>query len=1507
MSAPTPFLLSLSLIAAAFPLSAGAADFTVNSIADSGAGSLRQAILDANAAPNAPGATDVISIALPVAGNFPVINVSGSLPEITDPVTINGSTQINPVTQAPATGVEIRSSGMAAGQSLLTVSGGGSVLRNLAIVSESAETVGISLIGGNSNTLSNLRIGLTAGNVGLSDGRHGVVVASDHNTLSDSLIGQAAHGDGIRVTGNHNRLLGNTLGLKVGSFTGTAKAACKTGIHLIGGLDNRIEGGVAATLICASLECGVRVEGGSGHFVSAALNANSQGLLDPLWGNTGVGVQVDSGAANIQLYGMGIQGTDGAGISIAGATDVTVSGGQVMKSTGHGIVLGNGVGGILIEDCSVTANVGTGIHMEGGLDTAGTVLIRHNLIGDNGLGVDVVSGMGQVTIGTRRAEGHGTFNLLPASNFIYFNREGGVVVRDPAARVRVSENAIQPVGAPAGNPVRRLAINLLPPGETAGQETANDDLDADTGPNGLQNKPVITRVAPVSYNSHEVSAELRAKPSTSYVIEAYQMNPGVAAPWVLNPLWLFDEFPTAYLLSQTVTTDAAGLASIAMTFQGYKIGWKIALTATSPDGETSELSNAEANGFTAPGPVTEFPSLMEQTAISLPESNAATGSTFTLARPAGVTGAVDASLTITPNFSMSSPPAGFVLLRYRLSPTDAWSTLSPGAALTIPFTAAETVRNIQLSSMDDTSWDPAFKSSDLTVTFGSVTKAIQVTSPDNDPPPVVRLAYASIDSGPAVLSETGQVLSNRFRFVLDRPVSGDMQFKVTLNAVQSTAVLGQDFSLPPPLANNPTTVGVSGSLSEGLRCIMPTIPVSPVDDALIEGPETIVFNFVSVTPGITFSTVASLTLEDNDFLNASIGDASVAEGQSGTSQLNFPVTLSTPVNTAVTFNWSTSTPANAASPSDFTAASGTVTIPAGSTAASIMVEVNGDSLVEPDETFAVTLSNPSLPDVVLSDATAVGTIQNDDFPTVSVADATVLENLGFVVLSLTLSEVSAVDVYVNLTGIPGSASASLDYYDPFGPPVRIPAGSSGTTTLISIRDDPFFEGAETFGVQLTTPVNASLGRSLATVTILDNDVPSLRLMQMAYVVEGDTGSQTVPVTFSLSERAFVTCSANWQVADPATGIAAASGTVTFLPGEDTVVVNLTLSGNLTPQNSRVAKLSISQPLNLTSPPEFAAVNITDNDERQITGGSVSLLEGNGGTTIARIPVGIGSPLDVPVSFHYQTVNGTAAGGSDYTDTSGMATIPAGSSSTEITVTILTDAVLEANETFALQLSSPVNAVLGAVNPTVTIQNDDAQPTLSASPATVTTGPGGPFRAWIEVRLPDDAGALAIPVSYLVRTRDGTARAGTHYTAINSGTLTFPADNGTSSSQWIAVEVAGIPSGSVGSATDFSVDFSAVTGPAATVSVQVKIEPLRISEFSRLGSGFYTVSFPTGVAQNYVIQQASSLAGPWTDKTGVIPGSGSPVQEFLLFSSAPRAYFRVRSFTTPPAAPAVLTP
>ena len=160
--------------------------------------------------------------------------------------------------------------------------------------------------------------------------------------------------------------------------------------------------------------------------------------------------------------------------------------------------------------------------------------------------------------------------------------------------------------------------------------------------------------------------------------------------------------------------------------------------------------------------------------------------------------------------------------------------------------------------------------------------------------------------------------------------------------------------------------------------------------------------------------MATITLKDNDFYQSSIADASVLEGHAGTKLLTFPITISQTRPADVTFDWVAAS-GTAVSPSDFTAASGTVTIPAGSTGTSIQIEVNGDMSVEAEETFTLTLSNPSASDVRLADATAVGTITNDDFPSVSVADATVIEAAGSITLTFTLSEAAPFAASVGYT------------------------------------------------------------------------------------------------------------------------------------------------------------------------------------------------------------------------------------------------------------------------------------------------------------------------------------------------------------------------------------------------------------------------------------------------------------------------------------------------------------
>ncbi|MET0754098.1 MAG: Calx-beta domain-containing protein [Pyrinomonadaceae bacterium] len=112
--------------------------------------------------------------------------------------------------------------------------------------------------------------------------------------------------------------------------------------------------------------------------------------------------------------------------------------------------------------------------------------------------------------------------------------------------------------------------------------------------------------------------------------------------------------------------------------------------------------------------------------------------------------------------------------------------------------------------------------------------------------------------------------------------------------------------------------------------------------------------------------------------NITIADASRAEGNSGTTNLSFTVSLSAVSSQPVSVNYATVNQ-TAIAPGDYTTVGGVLNIPAGQTTGTILVPISGDTVAEGNETFAVNLSNAV--NATISDGQAVGTINNDDAAT----------------------------------------------------------------------------------------------------------------------------------------------------------------------------------------------------------------------------------------------------------------------------------------------------------------------------------------------------------------------------------------------------------------------------------------------------------------------------------------------------------------------------------------------
>src|SRR5205814_5449476 len=183
-----------------------------------------------------------------------------------------------------------------------------------------------------------------------------------------------------------------------------------------------------------------------------------------------------------------------------------------------------------------------------------------------------------------------------------------------------------------------------------------------------------------------------------------------------------------------------------------------------------------------------------------------------------------------------------------------------------------------------------------------------------------------------------------------------------------TATAGADY----------TAVSATLSFASGETSKTFTVPIT--NDSLNEASETINLALSNVTGSAALaapSTAVVTIIDDDPVPGISIGDVSVAEGNSGTTYANFIVSLTAASGQTVTVNYATAD-GTAMAPSDYSATSGTLTFAPGQTSRTLMIPVQGDSTIEPDETFFVDLSSPVNATIARSRGT--GTIVDDDAP-----------------------------------------------------------------------------------------------------------------------------------------------------------------------------------------------------------------------------------------------------------------------------------------------------------------------------------------------------------------------------------------------------------------------------------------------------------------------------------------------------------------------------------------------
>jgi hypothetical protein len=229
---------------------------------------------------------------------------------------------------------------------------------------------------------------------------------------------------------------------------------------------------------------------------------------------------------------------------------------------------------------------------------------------------------------------------------------------------------------------------------------------------------------------------------------------------------------------------------------------------------------------------------------------------------------------------------------------------------------------------------------------------------------------------------------------------------------------------------------------------------------------------------------ASGTIVDDDAQPMfSIADAAVVEGDSGQTAAVFAVTLSAPADSPLAVSYATF-PDTAATGFDFMSTSGSLHFSPGSTLQTIAVPVLSDTTREPNETFAVALSNAS--SAGIADGSAVGTIQNDDpLPRISVDDVAVGEGSP-AIFTVSLSHPSYQTVSVSYSTLAATATPGSDFGSVTGT-LSFSPGATVRTVTVGTGNDTVFETNETFVLSLSNSFNADIIDGQGIGTIVNND------------------------------------------------------------------------------------------------------------------------------------------------------------------------------------------------------------------------------------------------------------------------------------------------------------------------------------------------------------------------------------------------------------------------------------
>jgi uncharacterized delta-60 repeat protein len=331
-----------------------------------------------------------------------------------------------------------------------------------------------------------------------------------------------------------------------------------------------------------------------------------------------------------------------------------------------------------------------------------------------------------------------------------------------------------------------------------------------------------------------------------------------------------------------------------------------------------------------------------------------------------------------------------------------------------------------------------------------------------------------------------------------------------------------------------------------------------------------------------------------------IADVTINESNNAQPQARFTVRLSGPPPQSVTVNYTT-IDSTAKAADDYQAKSGTLTFAPGETSKTIVVTVIGDILDEANELFRVNLSAPV--NAGIGDGQANCTIVDDDRPpAVAINDITISEgNNGQAqaTFTVTLSMNSSRNVYINAISYNGTARSPADYASS-GARLIFKPGEVSKTFSVPVTSDLLDEADETFYVVLSEPANTTIVRGRGVGIIKDDDrAPSLAINDVS-IVEGNSGTENLTFSVSLSAVSGQTVTVNYATADGTArstrDYTAKSGALSFAPGTAlTRTISIPINGDTLVEGDETLYVILSGAVNATIGKGRGMGTINDDD------------------------------------------------------------------------------------------------------------------------------------------------------------------------------------------------------------------------------------------------------------------------------------------------------------------------